>query len=198
MSPAHAHVGFAQDAKYVPNSSTNLITHLQSVHSDLVSMRPTGNMNYQLPPANYSVHVPPAPAKNPVMAQIPPPGPYNPNAVVAPVPGRAHIGVLPPAQPLPVHAAPAKAAPGNRHYIGMPFIHLSIDLRVLLSLSCSFCAVETLHASMADRECSICFGEFEESQVVARLACLCLFHQNCIDGWFAKKGKPACPLHSED
>lgn len=65
-----------------------------------------------------------------------------------------------------------------------PPLHLSVHsfVRILryANLLFVFFLVETLQGSLKDTECSICFGEFEASQVVARLACLCLFHQNCI------------------
>jgi len=46
-----------------------------------------------------------------------------------------------------------------------------------------------------NKECSICFCEYQKGEVLARLPCLCLYHQNCVEGWFAKKKERVCPLH---
>jgi len=45
---------------------------------------------------------------------------------------------------------------------------------------------ETLKTPL-DKECPICYCEFEKGEVAARLACLCLFHKNCIEQWFKKR-----------
>lgn len=56
-------------------------------------------------------------------------------------------------------------------------------------------------------ECPICFEEMLPGEKVGRLECLCVFHYQCIKGWFEKKaqkmkykdiqfiGKNFCPLH---
>jgi len=47
-------------------------------------------------------------------------------------------------------------------------------------------------------ECIICFTEYAVNDTVARLQCLCLFHQSCIESWFNNKGKRFCPVHQND
>eukprot|EP01127_Copromyxa_protea_P011745 TRINITY_DN2979_c0_g1_i1.p1 TRINITY_DN2979_c0_g1~~TRINITY_DN2979_c0_g1_i1.p1 ORF type:complete len:356 (+),score=72.75 TRINITY_DN2979_c0_g1_i1:398-1465(+) len=49
-----------------------------------------------------------------------------------------------------------------------------------------------------EEECGICYDEFMEGAVVARLGCFCLYHKQCIEMWFSKKGKNSCPLHFDD
>ncbi|CEP64550.1 phosphatidylinositol-3-phosphate-binding ubiquitin-protein ligase LALA0_S12e01486g [Lachancea lanzarotensis] len=56
-------------------------------------------------------------------------------------------------------------------------------------------------------ECPICFEEMKGGDKVGRLECLCVFHYDCIKGWFRKKSqktkasssglvsKNFCPLH---
>ena len=43
------------------------------------------------------------------------------------------------------------------------------------------------------RECAICFEEFRKGQKMARLNCLCTYHQHCIDDWFSRGNH--CPVH---
>ncbi|KAL7270110.1 hypothetical protein RUND412_007193 [Rhizina undulata] len=45
-------------------------------------------------------------------------------------------------------------------------------------------------------ECVICFEEFEEGQLIARLECLCRYHKKCIREWFDVKGSGECPIHA--
>lgn len=45
-------------------------------------------------------------------------------------------------------------------------------------------------------ECPICFEPFLKGQEVARLPCLCVFHRSCIEAWFTKSEKRACPTHA--
>ncbi|KAF2815912.1 FYVE-domain-containing protein [Mytilinidion resinicola] len=44
-------------------------------------------------------------------------------------------------------------------------------------------------------ECIVCFEEYEEGEDLARLACLCKFHNACIAQWWAVKGPGSCPTH---
>ncbi|ELR05011.1 hypothetical protein VC83_05101 [Pseudogymnoascus destructans] len=45
-----------------------------------------------------------------------------------------------------------------------------------------------------DAECTICLDEFEVGVQMARLECLCRFHEKCIRSWW--EGKPGrCPVH---
>jgi len=44
-------------------------------------------------------------------------------------------------------------------------------------------------------ECTICFEEFENGDVIARMDCFCVFHKKCIELWFKKANK--CPLHKD-
>jgi len=43
------------------------------------------------------------------------------------------------------------------------------------------------------QECSICMVEYDVGDQLARLECLCKFHQACITEWFGRKQE--CPLH---
>ncbi|PVV01180.1 hypothetical protein BB560_004411, partial [Smittium megazygosporum] len=43
------------------------------------------------------------------------------------------------------------------------------------------------------QECTICFEEFEADQTVARLACFCTYHLDCLKQWFKKSR--SCPVH---
>ncbi|TPX75968.1 hypothetical protein CcCBS67573_g02756 [Chytriomyces confervae] len=52
--------------------------------------------------------------------------------------------------------------------------------------------VQTLKENV-EGECVICFNDMEIGERVARLNCLCLYHETCIKSWFKKKG--ACPVH---
>ncbi|KAF8314700.1 hypothetical protein DL93DRAFT_2097093 [Clavulina sp. PMI_390] len=45
-------------------------------------------------------------------------------------------------------------------------------------------------------ECVICLEEFEKSTLVARLSCLCTFHNHCLSSWL-QRGH-ACPVHARD
>ena len=48
-----------------------------------------------------------------------------------------------------------------------------------------------------DAECTICLEEFEVGVHMARLECLCRFHEKCIRSWW--EGKPGrCPVHGHD
>ncbi|KFY80814.1 hypothetical protein V499_00328 [Pseudogymnoascus sp. VKM F-103] len=48
-----------------------------------------------------------------------------------------------------------------------------------------------------DAECTICLEEFEVGEQMARLECLCRFHEKCIRSWW--EGKPGrCPVHGHD
>ncbi|KAH9049579.1 hypothetical protein EDB84DRAFT_942036 [Lactarius hengduanensis] len=45
-------------------------------------------------------------------------------------------------------------------------------------------------------ECVICLEEFVEGSMVARLSCLCSFHNACLSSWL-QRGK-SCPVHARD
>ncbi|KAF9520709.1 hypothetical protein BS47DRAFT_1286570, partial [Hydnum rufescens UP504] len=45
-------------------------------------------------------------------------------------------------------------------------------------------------------ECVICLEEFEKATLVARLSCLCTFHNHCLSAWL-QRGR-ACPVHARD
>lgn len=47
-----------------------------------------------------------------------------------------------------------------------------------------------------DRECTICFEEYEIGQTCARLECFCVFHKACLDSWLSRK--QCCPLHMKE
>ncbi|KDQ64734.1 hypothetical protein JAAARDRAFT_236595 [Jaapia argillacea MUCL 33604] len=43
-------------------------------------------------------------------------------------------------------------------------------------------------------ECVICLEEFAEGSTVARLSCLCSFHNACLSSWL-QRGR-SCPVHA--
>lgn len=43
------------------------------------------------------------------------------------------------------------------------------------------------------KECEICFEEYQEGDRIARMNCLCLYHELCIQQWLMK-GR-SCPIH---
>jgi len=43
-------------------------------------------------------------------------------------------------------------------------------------------------------ECVICLEEFLKGSMVARLSCLCSFHNTCLTSWL-QRGK-SCPIHA--
>jgi len=45
-------------------------------------------------------------------------------------------------------------------------------------------------------ECVICLEEFVKGSMVARLSCLCSFHNTCLSAWL-QRGR-ACPVHARD
>lgn len=61
----------------------------------------------------------------------------------------------------------------------------------------------TTEAQKEFSECPICFEEMLPGEKVGRLECLCMYHYNCIRGWFKRKRKNAgttehrnfCPIH---
>ncbi|CBY12278.1 unnamed protein product [Oikopleura dioica] len=44
-------------------------------------------------------------------------------------------------------------------------------------------------------ECIICYEDLMAGQCIARLPCLCIFHEECLKDWF--KVKEECPSHPE-
>lgn len=46
-------------------------------------------------------------------------------------------------------------------------------------------------------ECTICLEEYEVGVAMARLECLCRFHQACISAWFVDH-PGRCPVHQHD
>jgi len=51
-------------------------------------------------------------------------------------------------------------------------------------------------SSLIGIECIICFEEFVEGSMVARLSCLCSFHKVCLSSWLQRGN--GCPLHMRD
>ncbi|KAJ1548325.1 hypothetical protein HK405_003655 [Cladochytrium tenue] len=51
---------------------------------------------------------------------------------------------------------------------------------------------QTLRESLGV-ECVICFNELEAGDRIARLNCLCIYHEACIEEWFKRKN--SCPVH---
>ncbi|KAJ3181831.1 hypothetical protein HDU85_003346 [Gaertneriomyces sp. JEL0708] len=58
---------------------------------------------------------------------------------------------------------------------------------------------QVLKEDLISKECPICFEEFLEGQRIARLNCLCIYHENCIETWFShpKYGARTCPVHAK-
>ncbi|EAT92095.1 hypothetical protein SNOG_00600 [Parastagonospora nodorum SN15] len=54
---------------------------------------------------------------------------------------------------------------------------------------------DCVDAEGEEEECIICFEEYEAGDKMARLVCLCKFHEKCIREWWGKKGRGACPTH---
>ncbi|OAD76043.1 hypothetical protein PHYBLDRAFT_110566 [Phycomyces blakesleeanus NRRL 1555(-)] len=48
-------------------------------------------------------------------------------------------------------------------------------------------------STQLDDECPICFEEFKTGDKIARMICLCSYHQHCLSDWLAR-GK-GCPVH---
>jgi len=47
-------------------------------------------------------------------------------------------------------------------------------------------------------ECPICYEIFVKGIKIARLPCLCVYHQHCVEAWFRQKAARKCPLHGMD
>ncbi|TPX40223.1 hypothetical protein SeMB42_g06080 [Synchytrium endobioticum] len=54
--------------------------------------------------------------------------------------------------------------------------------------------VQILNQDWVGHECAICFEDFVKSQRIARLNCLCVFHQHCIESWFSRSKPGGCPF----
>ncbi|KAJ3173469.1 hypothetical protein HDU88_002555 [Geranomyces variabilis] len=55
--------------------------------------------------------------------------------------------------------------------------------------------VQTLKEPLPGCECAICFEEFLRGHRIARLNCLCLYHEHCIEAWWVRVRKRTCPVH---
>jgi len=49
-------------------------------------------------------------------------------------------------------------------------------------------------SSLVGIECVICLEEFQKGSMVARLSCLCSFHNACLSSWL-QRGR-SCPVHA--
>ncbi|GEM06499.1 ankyrin repeat protein [Rhodotorula toruloides] len=47
---------------------------------------------------------------------------------------------------------------------------------------------------LVGEECGVCWAEFEVGDKMARMICLCTFHENCLSGWLARGH--SCPIHA--
>ncbi|BGP29023.1 hypothetical protein JCM10296v2_000759 [Rhodotorula toruloides] len=47
---------------------------------------------------------------------------------------------------------------------------------------------------LVGEECGVCWAEFEVGDKMARMVCLCTFHENCLRGWLARGH--SCPIHA--
>lgn len=48
---------------------------------------------------------------------------------------------------------------------------------------------------LIDTECSICFEDVQVGDRIARLSCLCYYHEVCISSWLSRGHH--CPFHQE-
>lgn len=79
-------------------------------------------------------------------------------------------------------ATPAKGAPAARPPVDLP------NSGGLFS--------ERHFKNDLDKECPICFEEFEAGTVGIQLPCLCLYHLDCIRDWLGRKPRN-CPSHGD-
>jgi len=126
-------------ANYQVKPDTNLMTHLQHSHADLLETVYNPFVKYQPPRKNFT------PAYKPPIQTYQPPEPYS---------------MIEPDQP--------------SDYIAS---YVRTD---------------------SNDECPICYELFSRGVVIARLPCLCVYHQSCIEAWFTKKDARICPLHMKD
>jgi len=63
--------------------------------------------------------------------------------------------------------------------------------------SVTFEVTKTDHQELidGDKECMICYEEYEKGQMVSRLECFCVYHKSCLENWLSRK--QCCPLHME-
>ncbi|KAI5367502.1 Putative FYVE zinc finger, Zinc finger, RING-type, Zinc finger, FYVE/PHD-type [Septoria linicola] len=52
---------------------------------------------------------------------------------------------------------------------------------------------DCIEADGEPRECPICYEDFQPGDELGRMECLCLFHRDCIRGWWERKGAGSCP-----
>ncbi|KAJ3297695.1 hypothetical protein HDU79_002551 [Rhizoclosmatium sp. JEL0117] len=50
----------------------------------------------------------------------------------------------------------------------------------------------------SDKECTICYCEFEIGETIGTMNCFCVYHEACIKEWCAKKKAVCCPTHTND
>jgi len=138
-------------ANYQVNPDTNLITHLQHSHADLLEnvypfmklqpiKKPPVHKHHKLPVQHFQ---PPVQTYQPPVQTYQPPEPYY---------------------------EPDQADDYIASYI----------------------------KTDSNDECPICYELFSRGVVIARLPCLCVYHQTCIEAWFTKKDARICPLHMKD
>ncbi|KAJ3415098.1 hypothetical protein HDV05_005506 [Chytridiales sp. JEL 0842] len=70
---------------------------------------------------------------------------------------------------------------------------VSVGRGVGMTISGNRYIAQTLKEELDGVECVICFNEFEAGQRVARLNCLCIYHESCIESWFQRSAH--CPVH---
>ena len=58
-----------------------------------------------------------------------------------------------------------------------------------------YSALSQIGQGETDEECSICFTEYGEDDIVTKLSCndKHIFHEQCIGGWI-QQGKNSCPI----
>ena len=69
------------------------------------------------------------------------------------------------------------------------------DLPISLTGEYVVIQIKTHNISMIQGECPICFEDFDLHQHVARLDCLCIYHEPCIQAWYSRKSAKTCPHH---
>ena len=74
---------------------------------------------------------------------------------------------------------------------------ISTEQKYLLDLLlASYCNIEVLTNDRDDdEECAICFEPFCQGEFIARLQCLCIYHQFCLEQW--NERRLSCPVHMD-
>eukprot|EP01117_Protostelium_nocturnum_P007637 TRINITY_DN2739_c0_g1_i1.p1 TRINITY_DN2739_c0_g1~~TRINITY_DN2739_c0_g1_i1.p1 ORF type:complete len:142 (+),score=39.72 TRINITY_DN2739_c0_g1_i1:93-518(+) len=70
-----------------------------------------------------------------------------------------------------------------------------LNQTLLMSLSAIGESIDyCLENEQKGEECKICFEDLGKGQHATRMDCMCLYHSQCIKGWW-KEDKKQCPIH---